>query len=755
VALTPTTVRTLGTRQATLLGITAIIGGAPFVLAGAAFAAAGPSALLAVALDGALALLGGFALAELGARFPRSGGAYMFTQRVLGLESAFAVGWLLLFGSLAAAAVFALGFASFALAMVEATITSFDPAHASAATAASPAARVALAILAIVAYGARGWRRPRRPPALLTLAKVVGMAGIGAAGLVALGVRPAAIEGVLGTFFVGGAIGVAQAMGMLFIAFQGFVLLSASAGELRDPARTLPRATLVTIAVATGLYLPLFLVTATVGLPPGRGLVEFALATDATMVAEGAERYLGALGFWWVAFTAVLATLTALEAQLAAASRLARSMARDRTLPRWLARSGPAGVPQRAVAAATAVAAALVLALPEVRTAGVAAGLIFLTVLSLAQLLALLVRRRSETASLPYRAPGAPLSLWLGGTAAAIVALVNAVTVPQAGVVVLAWLLLGALLFIAALKTQARALDAELEGAEPDVVALRGRRPLILTPIANPANAEALVSVAHALAPPRVGRVTLLHIVSPGLGASGAQPRRHGVATAPATLPGLATAQRVLGSSLEAAVALGLSPQALTTLADDPWEEIARVARTLDCEGLLLGLSDLGDAATLARLDELLNRVRSDVVVLRAPPGWRLERCRRVVVPFAGRADQERLRARVLGSLARVADPEVEIVRLLPQGTDPDACRRAQRQLERLVEGRELGRVRCVAEPTADAAAALVLRAAGADLLVLGMPRHDADQHALGAFAATVAAGTPVTCAVMLIHARG
>jgi basic amino acid/polyamine antiporter, APA family len=371
--------------------------------------------------------------------------------------------------------------------------------------------------------------------------------------------------------------------------------------------------------------------------------------------------------------------------------------------------------------------------------------------------------------------------------------------VPQAGVVVLAWLLLGALVFIAALKTQARALDAELEGAEPDVVALRGRRPLILTPIANPANAEALVSVAHALAPPRVGRVTLLHIVSPGVGACGAHPRRPsrslgtapadgpggarpprhapprrpppsaggaeegsdpvasttGVAPAPAALPGLATAQRVLGSSLEAAVALGLSPQALTTLADDPWDEIARVARTLDCEGLLLGLSDLGDAATLARLDELLNRVRSDVVVLRAPPGWHLERCRRVVVPFAGRADQERLRARVLGSLARVADPEVEIVRLLPHGTDPDACRRAERQLERLVEGRDLGRVRCVAEPTADAAAALVRRAAGADLLVLGMPRHDADQHALGAFAATVAAGTPATCAVMLIHARG
>ena len=211
----------------------------------------------------------------------------------------------------------------------------------------------------------------------------------------------------------------------------------------------------------------------------------------------------------------------------------------------------------------------------------------------------------------------------------------------------------------------------------------------------------------------------------------------------------------MLGASLEAALGLGLAPQALITLADDPWDEIARVARTLDCEGLLLGLSDLHDERTLARLDALLGRVRSDVVVLRAPAGWHLERCRRVVVPFAGRADQERLRARVLASLSRLADPEVELLRLLPADAGEDACRRAQRRLERLVEGRDLGRVRCVAEATADAVAALTRRAAAADLLVLGLPKRDAEGHALGAFAAAVAAGTPATCAVMLIHARG
>jgi amino acid transporter len=54
-------------------------------------------------------------------RFPRSGGPYVFAQRVLGVEAAFAVGWLVAFASLAAAAVFALGFARFAVPIAGST----------------------------------------------------------------------------------------------------------------------------------------------------------------------------------------------------------------------------------------------------------------------------------------------------------------------------------------------------------------------------------------------------------------------------------------------------------------------------------------------------------------------------------------------------------------------------------------------------------------------------------------------------------
>ena len=61
-----------------------------------------------------------------------------------------------------------------------------------------------------------------------------------------------------------------QAMGYTFIVLQGFDLIAAVAGEVRAPERTLPRAMLLSLAAALGVYLPLLFVIATVGVPPGQ-----------------------------------------------------------------------------------------------------------------------------------------------------------------------------------------------------------------------------------------------------------------------------------------------------------------------------------------------------------------------------------------------------------------------------------------------------------------------------------------------------
>jgi basic amino acid/polyamine antiporter, APA family len=516
--------------------------------------------------------------------------------------------------------------------------------------------------------------------------------------------------------------------------------VAATVGDVRNPARTLPRAMLAAIAVATALYALLFLTLVTVGVAEGEGLLGFAARHGATAVSEAARVFLGAPGYWLVTLTALLATVTALQANLFAASRIARAMGRDRTLPPALAELGPGAVPRRAVAVSALGVAALVVALPNVATAGAAAGLIYLVIFALAHVKALLARLRAGAG--PFRTPGFALIAPLGGAAALALALSIAVAVPTAGVMVVGWLALGAGIYLWLLARQAATLDAEHEGAHPDLVQLRGRRPLVLVPIANPASAEALVTVATALAPPRIGRVTLLTVVP------------HGGVAGRTVAPLVANAQEVLRESLEAAIDAGLYPEALTTIAADPWTEIGRVARAHDCEILLLGLARLDDVGTLARLDALMASVRSDVVILRAPEGWHLERVRRVVVPFGGRGDQERLRARLLGSLARLSAPEVEFLRVVPASTTDASLRRFERSLVGALAGRELGRASSVCLRDDDPVGAVVERARGADLLIVGLPKRDAEGAALGRVVRRLAEAVPRSTAILMIHRR-
>ena len=70
--------RTIGLVGATAVGMGAIVGGGILVLAGAAFHATGPAAILAFGLNGVIAVLTALSFAEMSTKFPESGGAYTF-----------------------------------------------------------------------------------------------------------------------------------------------------------------------------------------------------------------------------------------------------------------------------------------------------------------------------------------------------------------------------------------------------------------------------------------------------------------------------------------------------------------------------------------------------------------------------------------------------------------------------------------------------------------------------------------------------
>ncbi len=733
--------RSIGFWGATGIGVGAIVGGGILALAGVAFSATGPSAMLAFALNGLIAFLTVLSFAEMSSAFPESGGTYSFAKKVLKGEAAFLVGWVVWMASIVAAVLYALGFAAYAATAVEAILQA--SLSGSFEWVGHRAVVVVLATGAILFYGVGLVRSSPGGRQWATVGKIFVFVILIAAGLWALTQRsPATTTKNLAPFFPGGSLGLFQAMGFTFIALQGFDLIAAVGGEVRDARKTIPKAMILSLAIALATYLPLLFVIATVGVDEGSSIVEMSRQNPATVVAQAARNFLGPFGFWLVIVAAVLSMLSALHANLLAASRVALTMARDRSLPESIgAVHSTRGTPMTAIVATVAVVLVILLLVPDVATAGAAASLVFLLSFAIAHGTNILAQTRGGVSAASFRVPWFPLVPILGGCACLALAAFQGLAVPEAGWVVMVWLGLGFILYFFLFARRARVVDASQEGMEPDLVRLRGRSPLVLVPIAKPGSAAGLVEVANALAPQRSGRVLLLSVVQPP-----GDWHRGDLAQQ------LLDVEAILNQSLSLSLSAGANPEWLTTIASDPWSEIRRVARLHRCESLLLGLGNLTAESVESHLEDLISAVGSDVVILRAPEGWKLSDTRKVLVPVGGHRHQSRLRARLLGSLCRDGDREIVYLRVLPEGTLEAAKQRARREAAALASDEVSRRAEVKVIESDDAVGVLAGESSDCGLLVLGIQRQSSRRRVFGALTRQLINAT--NCPVILISSR-
>jgi APA family basic amino acid/polyamine antiporter len=728
----PSIQRTMGLAAATGIGIGAIVGGGILALAGVAFAATGPAALLAFALNGCIAVLTALSFAEMSTAFPESGGTYTFAKKVLSVRSAFAFGWVGWFASIVAGVLYAMGFAAYAtiaLSQLWSALIGPVPAWLNGSALSS-----ALALGATAFYTLSLMRKSSGGGNWINYAKVTVFALLIAGGFWVLGEwELGEMRASMSPFLPSGSLGLLQAMGYTFITLQGFDLIEAVAGEVREPGKVLPRAMLLSLAAALAIYLPLLFIIATVGVEPGSSIAQMSRERPEVIVAVAVENYLGKTGFWLVLVAALLSMLSALQANLLAASRVALSMAKDHTLPAALGEiDARYNTPVMAICASALTLATILLVVPDVASAGAAASLIFLVSFALTHWTSILARRR-RTSPAPFQTPLFPLVPIVGGLCCVGLAVFQGFSVPSAGLTASIWLGLGALLYRALLDRRARVVDASAEAHDPQLMAYRGRSPLVLVPIANPASAAAMVGVAHALAPPGVGRVLLLSVVAPRAGDW--QPGE--------TLPQLAAMQAVLGEAVSASFATGLTPEALTTIAAEPWPEIVRVSRIHRCESLLLGLSRINSS----HIETLISEADCDVVVLHAPPGWKLEKVRRVLVPTAGEGGHDKFRARLLGNLCRTGAREVAFLRILPASVAEPRRLEAERRLQRYAQVEVPNNTRALVVRSDD-----VEQAQNCDLVVLGLQRVNRHRKQFGELALAVA--QEVNCATVMISRR-
>ncbi|KNB54107.1 APC family permease [Streptomyces caatingaensis] len=322
--------RGLGPADAVVVGLGSMIGAGVFAAFGPAARAAGAGLLPALALAAVVAYCNATSSARLAARHPASGGTYAYGRERLGDFWGHLAGWGFVAGKTASCAAMALTAGAYVLP---------GGAHAVAVGA----------VLALTGVNHVGLRRSvLLTRVILGLVLAVLLAVVGAAL-----VSPAARAGRPDVAADATFGGVLQAAGLLFFAFAGYARIATLGEEVRDPARTVPRAVALALGIALAVY-GLVAVAVLMVLDAGQLAAARAPLADAVRAA-GAAGLVPA-----VRAGAAVAALGSLLALLLGVSRTVFAMARDRHLPHPLAAVHPAhGVPHRAGWAVGAVVAAL------------------------------------------------------------------------------------------------------------------------------------------------------------------------------------------------------------------------------------------------------------------------------------------------------------------------------------------------------------------------------------------------------------
>ncbi len=322
--------RRLGTTDAVVIGLGSMVGAGIFAALAPAAAAAGSGLLIGLAVAAVVAYCNATSSARLAARYPQSGGTYVYGRERLGEFWGYTAGWSFIVGKTASCAAMALTVGTYvwpqwAHAVAVAAVVALTAVNYAGVQKSALVTRIIVAcVLAVLA------------------AVVVIIAGSGAGDVTRLEIGDVGYGGVL------------QAAGLLFFAFAGYARIATLGEEVRDPARTIPRAIPIALGIALVIYAVVAVAVLSVLGGPGLATAPAPLADAVTaagrarLAAVGTGRGRGG------------GTGLAAGPDPRGVSRTTLAMARDRHLPHGLAAVHPRfNVPHRAELAVGIVVAFL------------------------------------------------------------------------------------------------------------------------------------------------------------------------------------------------------------------------------------------------------------------------------------------------------------------------------------------------------------------------------------------------------------
>jgi amino acid transporter len=317
------------------MAVGGMVGGGIFSTLGVVIAIAGPWAWLSFVCAGLVAFAAGYSYVALADHYGEGGGAFTFLREIDAEGFAGSLSWVLIVGYVLTNSVYAFTFGEY-LGNVVGLGTWFPRA-------------AALAILVLfIGLNLRGVGEAGGVEVFLVWFKLAVLVGLAGWGLARWNV-PMLSRGIEDTGLAGALFGAAS----VFMAYEGFQLLTYDYDDIESPRRTLPRAVLSAIVVVIAVYV---LVTLGVTMLVGADQV---IEHREVALAIAGEKALGTTGLVLVTVGAAFSTGSAINSTLFATARLAHTVAEDGELPAAFEHENAAGIPDRSVVVLGGMAAAL------------------------------------------------------------------------------------------------------------------------------------------------------------------------------------------------------------------------------------------------------------------------------------------------------------------------------------------------------------------------------------------------------------
>ena len=708
--------RDLGLVSAMAIGVGTMIAAGIFTLSGLAVAKVGSAAIVSFLMAAVVATFTALTYCEFTSIYPESGEGYLYARKTFAPPLAYMVGWCLLLGYCSSCGFYI------------ASLSSYFNEFIWHFTFEKMSGLIAVACLTLL--NIKGTKESGSFQVVITLGKVLLLIWFVAGGLTEVDTE------LLKERFSTDFLKLGSTAALVFITFFGFSAIAASAGEVKDPTRTIPRAIFLSMGIVTILYALVVLVVVSANLS------EY----SESAMGNAARKFLGPIGGMVIVGGALFSMVSASNASIMAGSRVALSMSQLGHLPREIGTiNAQTRTPVVSLLLVGGGIAAFAMLLPLEGLAHFA-DCVLLIALILVNVALIQHRRKFPDLERPFRVPLVPLLPALGILANLylLAQIVQQGHLQPALLAVLS-LVLGFLGFLTWKGTQAEAVA--LPGSPSRLALERSAgsegQYRVLVPVANPMNVAQLIDLAAAVAGPRKGEIIALRVLE-----------------VPEQLPPsieettVERERQILESARQRALEHGIPISSQVRIGHSAARAILETSRERDCDLIVLGWK--GYTTTARRIlgevtDDVVNHARADIMLVKLTGNG--EPLRNLLLPSAG--GEHATRAEEYAGLLMGAHGGSLTLCSIVSPTDPEE--RVESETERLEEAREdlpqRDRVQCKVVRHRSVAEGILEEAEGYDAVVVGATRDSfTSQILFGSIPETVARNSPRPVIVIKRH---